>query len=102
MDSPPTAPALRPAVTGHCTFCPGSILNKTRDRRSGAVPGGAIQPRAAFGAHSATAATVADESCTTMALAPGVRWLLEENDGPSIKPAVMVDLMAMKSWPLLR
>ena len=52
----------------------------TRLRQCG--PGDAIEPRGAFGAHAATAATIADEPCRTLMLVPTVRRRLEETQGP--------------------
>ena len=41
-----------------------------------------FEPRGAFGAHAATANTIADEPCRTLMLVPAVRRRLEETQGP--------------------
>ncbi len=44
-------------------------------------PGDVIEPQGAFGAHSATRATVADEPCRAMLLTPAATAWLEEHEG---------------------
>ena len=51
----------------------------TRLRQCG--PGDAIEPRGAFEAYAATAATIADEPCRTLMLTSAVRQRLEERRG---------------------
>ncbi|MCY4002469.1 MAG: SulP family inorganic anion transporter [Rhodospirillales bacterium] len=43
-------------------------------------PGGAIEPRSAFGAYAAETAMIADQPCRTMTLPPAARLWLEENE----------------------
>ena len=47
-------------------------------------PGDVIEPQGAFGAHTATLATVADEPCRTMVLTPAATAWLEEHEGQLI------------------
>ena len=47
-------------------------------------PGDVIEPQGAFGAHTATLATVADEPCRAMMLAPAATAWLEEHKGQLI------------------
>ena len=47
-------------------------------------PGDVIEPQGAFGAHTATLATVADEPCRAMLLTPAATAWLEEREGQLI------------------
>lgn len=47
-------------------------------------PGDVIEPQGAFGAHTATLATVADEPCRAMMLTPAATAWLEEHEGQLI------------------
>ena len=57
-----------------------SVYDSTGARLFQCGPGDALEPRGAFGAHAATATTVADEPCRTMLLTPAARRWLEEHE----------------------
>ena len=57
-----------------------SVYDSTGARMFQCGPGDALEPRGAFGAHAATAATVADEPCRTMLLTAATRRWLEEHE----------------------
>ena len=57
-----------------------SVYDSTGARLFQCGPGDALEPRGAFGAHAATATTVADEPCRTMLLTPATRRWLEEHE----------------------
>ena len=57
-----------------------SVYDSTGARLYQCGPGDALEPRGAFGAHAATATTVADEPCRTMLLTPAARRWLEEHE----------------------
>ena len=57
-----------------------SVYDSTGARLFQRGPGDAVEPRGAFGAHAATATTVADEPCRTMMLTPAARRWLEEHE----------------------
>ena len=57
-----------------------SVYDSTGKRLFQCGPGDAIDPQGAFGTHSVTTTTVADEPCRTMTLALAARKWLEENE----------------------
>ena len=70
---------LQLLLTGRASVCD---IAGARLRQCG--PGDAVEPRAAFGAYAATAATIADEPCRTLMLTPAARLWLEANQAPLI------------------
>ena len=57
-----------------------SVYDSTGKRLFQCGPGDAVDPQGAFGTHSVTTTTVADEPCRTMTLALAARKWLEENE----------------------
>ena len=57
-----------------------SVYDSTGARLLQCGPGDALEPRGAFGAHAATATTVADEPCRAMLLTAATRRWLEEHE----------------------